>query len=499
LRGRANRDGTALVGGPERGLFLELSGGLLRASSLDSEGALTALREAPSAVRAGFDACERGRGGALVVGPSAADPSRLVALTVGAAGETSSATALPVTLAPGGGVHLAPRPGGGAWLFLRDDRAERVLWLDDDGRVEGDAALPVPAELERAPCLDGRRAPRVPSPTPGRLVTPEGLDAPDACLVGDVGWADEGREARWIGSATRGLDAIPELGVARVPDEGPPSAPAGPPAHAAPEPAPGPPPAPPPARCPGDMVSIAGRFCVDRFEAHLVDARTLEPLSPDYPLSPAHLARALEWTTARWRTGDVHAQALPLPLLPALHASGRAEPLARSERGARPSGYVSGHVAEAACLAAGKRLCSREEHRVACRGEADASFPYGSQYMADACNVFRAEHPAARLHGNASVGHLDPRLNRVEARGEALLRAAGATATCRSAWGADAVYDLVGNLDEWVADPKGAFVGGFYARSTRAGCGATVSAHPPSYADYSTGVRCCRDAAPASR
>jgi len=242
------------------------------------------------------------------------------------------------------------------------------------------------------------------------------------------------------------------------------------------------------------MVPIAERFCIDRFEAHLVDARTLAPLSPDYPLSPAHLARALEWTTARRRVGDVHAQALSLPFLPALHASGRAEPLARSERGSRPSGYVSGHVAAAACAAAGKRLCSREEHRVACRGEADSNFPYGAHYVAGTCNVFRPEHPAARLHGNASIGHLDPRLNRLATGGDPLLRETGGTPACRSVWGADAVYDLVGNLDEWVADPRGAFVGGFYSRSTRAGCGATVSAHPLSYADYSTGVRCCRDA-----
>ena len=58
-------------------------------------------------------------------------------------------------------------------------------------------------------------------------------------------------------------------------------------------------------------------------------------------------------------------------------------------------------------------------------------------------------------------------------------------------WGDDAVYDLVGNLDEWVDEPGGAFAGGFYSRSTRAGCEAVVTAHPKGYLDYSTGVRCC--------
>jgi hypothetical protein len=67
----------------------------------------------------------------------------------------------------------------------------------------------------------------------------------------------------------------------------------------------------------------------------------------------------------------------------------------------------------------------------------------------------------------------------------------GATAGCRSDWGNDAIYDMVGNLDEWVDDPSGVFVGGFYARSTREGCEARVGVHPPVYYDYSTGARCC--------
>ena len=73
-----------------------------------------------------------------------------------------------------------------------------------------------------------------------------------------------------------------------------------------------------------------------------------------------------------------------------------------------------------------------------------------------------------------------------------LLRSTGATATCKSAWGGDAIYDMVGNLDEWVNADKGAFLGGFYARSTREGCDSKVSSHPRAYFDYSLGARCCR-------
>lgn len=38
------------------------------------------------------------------------------------------------------------------------------------------------------------------------------------------------------------------------------------------------------------------------------------------------------------------------------------------------------------------------------------------------------------------------------------------------------------------------FLGGFYARSTANGCEAKVTNHASTYYDYSTGVRCCRDA-----
>jgi sulfatase modifying factor 1 len=104
-------------------------------------------------------------------------------------------------------------------------------------------------------------------------------------------------------------------------------------------------------------------------------------------------------------------------------------------------------------------------------------------------------HAAAVLHGNASVGHLDPRLNLVwEGDADPLLRRTGTTQTCVSRWQDGGLYDMVGNLDEWVDDDDGGFVGGFYARATTKGCESRITKHPASYFDYSTGARCCRDA-----
>jgi len=249
------------------------------------------------------------------------------------------------------------------------------------------------------------------------------------------------------------------------------------------------------AACSPDMVSVAGTLCIDRFEATLVDVKSGGRLSPDYPVTPSFLATSLaDWATGREHWGDVFARATPLPTLPAWELVGAYQPMAVSRPGARPNAYVQGLVARAACVAAGKRLCTAAEFRTACRGEADQKYPYGPDYVAGACNVERDDHPALVLHANASFGHLDPRLDRVVGKDGPLVHETGATPRCASAWGPDAAYDMVGNLDEWVDDGAGAFAGAFFARQTREGCDAVIHAHPYEYLDYSTGVRCCEDA-----
>ncbi len=481
----AHPDTAVLVGGPERGLALDLTGGALQVASVDATGAATPLGAlAPSPVRPGFDACERAAGGAILAGAGTADPTRMVALTLDAAGHAGAPHPLPLPFRAGElGVRLVPLPSGGALLTDLDRR--HVVWLDDDALPLADA--PWPAAASDAVCPDGRPMPlSFPTPTPGQL-----LPIPDvaegSCLSGDALWSPDG-SLHWFGGTTEALDFSPESA----------SLPLLPPLPLAVAPVPTPAPAPAvalaPSLCPPEMVSIAGRFCVDRFESMLVDARTGVPLSPDYPTTPNLLDFVLaEWSTARERTGNVHARAFPLPWISPSRAGARPEPLAVARLGVRPSGYVTGVVAEAACAAAGKRLCTLDEFVTACRGEDDTLFPYGDTYQDGVCNVFREEHPAALLHGNASIGHLDPRLNRVPSRGRPLLQRTGDSPACRSRWGDDAVYDMVGNIDEWVNEGNGAFAGGFYARSTRSGCEAVVTAHPRAYLDYSTGVRCCQD------
>ncbi len=245
-------------------------------------------------------------------------------------------------------------------------------------------------------------------------------------------------------------------------------------------------------RCPPDMVSVR-HFCIDRFEAQLVSAESGALLSPYYPPSRRAAIRSRDiWGNKRHRVGDTRARMMPIPELPSHQTEADFSPLAKSVRAVVPHGYVSGDAAEVACENAGKRLCTEKEWETACRGENDQQFPYGAEYEAGRCNVFRPAHPAMVLHDNPSIGHSDPRLNLVKYRGKPLLRKTGATESCASRWGDDAVYDMVGNLDEWVDDPKGVFRGGFFSRSSKVGCDKRVSAHTRNYNDYSTGVRCCR-------
>jgi sulfatase modifying factor 1 len=198
--------------------------------------------------------------------------------------------------------------------------------------------------------------------------------------------------------------------------------------------------------CPPEM-ALAGAVCIDRWEASLVDQ------SP-YDVPSAGVATAAE--------------------------------------GAVPQGYISGDAAAAACEAAGKRLCTVEEWGRACGGPDDTVYPYGDTYDATACNdTYAGGHPVVDYFGTSDgiwdTEHMnDPGINQQPGT----LDASGANPGCVTPEG---VYDLHGNLHEWVADPEGTFKGGFYADAAinGAGCSYTTTAHDTSYHDYSTGFRCC--------
>ncbi len=247
-------------------------------------------------------------------------------------------------------------------------------------------------------------------------------------------------------------------------------------------------------RCPQEMVLVSDSFCIDRYEVSLVDKESSRSLSPHYPPSQEQTARLFErWLRKAPRSRRSLGRLLPVPEPPAFQLAENFSPKARSQAEQIPSGYLSRKTAELACENAGKRLCHREEWQRACRGENQTTFPYGNTYQAGVCNVHRQTHPSQLLHGNSSKHHLDPRLGLAHDNEGTLLRPTGATSRCVSRWGNDAIYDMVGNLDEWIDEPSGAFLGGFFSRATRKGCDASIDVHSPAYLDYSLGTRCCMD------
>jgi formylglycine-generating enzyme len=252
------------------------------------------------------------------------------------------------------------------------------------------------------------------------------------------------------------------------------------------------PPRHPARRCPSEMVDVAGRFCIDRYEATLVASHSGRSLSPFYhPSRKLALRDFGDWSRRALRVGPPAAREIALPALPAWQREQELAISARSMPGRIPNAYLDLDSARRACEGAGKRLCKRDEWVTACRGERATRHPYGERFEPGRCNVGRL-HPAPRLHGKHWQGLLDPRLNLVRDAGRPLLGETGAQTRCASPWGGDRIFDMVGNLDEWIDDPKGVFLGGFYARDTAFGCDDRIEIHSADYYDYSLGARCCR-------
>lgn len=176
-----------------------------------------------------------------------------------------------------------------------------------------------------------------------------------------------------------------------------------------------------PLACPDGMVSVADAFCVDRYEASRRDA-----------------------TEA---------------------GVGLDESIAVSKQGVLPWQVRDNATAQAACEAAGKALCTPQQWRLSCQGQAGTAYGYGDSYDPSVCNgidLFGIEH----LH----------------------LLPTGSLLGCKSDWG---VYDINGNLWEHVAAGSD--------RTVRGGafnCLDSRSLHrcdyvPGDWAPSARGFRCC--------
>jgi hypothetical protein len=216
----------------------------------------------------------------------------------------------------------------------------------------------------------------------------------------------------------------------------------------------------PGAVCPSGMANVDDRFCVDRYEASLVE------MLPD--------GREVPWPPFQTITDATKVRAV-------------------SVANVYPQAYISGAQAARACAASGKRLCAPVEWRKACMGPQPTPFGYAAYRITGRCND-DGQSPMLRLYPQVAqswnlVGMTemnDPRLNQLEGT----LAPTGSHDGCTNGYG---VFDMVGNLHEWTNDPNGTFQGGYYldTHQNGDGCSYRTVAHEFTYHDYSTGFRCC--------
>lgn len=148
-----------------------------------------------------------------------------------------------------------------------------------------------------------------------------------------------------------------------------------------------------------------------------------------------------------------------------------------ASRGRHPVNCIDHDGAEALCGFLGGRLCSSTEWLAACRGTDGRKFPYGGEYEPSRCQVGSYDNPGPA--GRTTVE-------------------AGSVPDCVG--GLAGLFDMSGNVSEWVSDCKGdycKFRGAAYVGNEPvdyfAGCGEVCAGNDRGLKSGTVGVRCCRD------
>ncbi len=157
-------------------------------------------------------------------------------------------------------------------------------------------------------------------------------------------------------------------------------------------------------------------------------------------------------------------------------------------RGASPIVMASYRSAEKWCGQRRKRVCGEAEWEYACEGPSHRPLAYGWAVNVKLCNSNKGWKPVdfAKFDGPRELA-LKESAKLWQGAGS------GRYPSCISAFG---IYDMNGNVEEWVSartsrEWPGALMGGFWAKPWT-GCRGTNDAHQPTFAFYETGFRCCQ-------
>ncbi len=257
--------------------------------------------------------------------------------------------------------------------------------------------------------------------------------------------------------------------------------------------------------CPSDMATINNKYCIDKWEATVVDKNTKAEASPHYiPIRTGPITA--DGLYNQFVNKETTPPGYPMPNRGA-EANSNFVAMAVSVSGKTPASFVTREAAKQACENAGKRLCTQSEWYNACAGPGSHSFPqpaypYGTAYQAGKCNVAIGSSWPPSVIGRTNQGNdmMDPRIGTVkQTNGQLMKQPTGAFPECTNSYG---LFDMVGNVHEIVDDittnGKATYVGAHFARPGQGqtlesqGCQEDTTAHSPTgYTDYSIGFRCC--------
>lgn len=265
-----------------------------------------------------------------------------------------------------------------------------------------------------------------------------------------------------------------------------------------------------PSACPADMVEVEGDYCTNAKETCLRwvnnHGETVPPPDSTHPTG-----RCGEWQYPTTCIGHREHKQFCIDRYEYPNIAGQ-----------RPKSWMTWYDVKAACEAENKRLCTKPEWEFACEGPDMQPYPYVGQgahpgYDRDptACNIdndfpedpLKPIDPVTGKHYQISVFDAKHPTDRVSIILYDLLKPAGTMPACVSPFG---VYDMVGNIDEFVEGPvkhhwvppnqnggnvdHGPFISGLmsgHVFGMRNQCRAITDGHNEMFSWYETGGRCC--------
>lgn len=158
--------------------------------------------------------------------------------------------------------------------------------------------------------------------------------------------------------------------------------------------------------------------------------------------------------------------------------------------GEKPTVAVTYNEAAELCAAEGKRLCTGDEWTQACEGPEHLPYPYGFVRNDASCN-----HDKPYIIPNDSA-YQNPETRAAEVARLNQSEPSGSRAACVSSYG---VFDMTGNVDEWVYNESGSVHGPEYQSGLKGGywgpvrnrCRPITTDHNQWHHGYQIGFRCC--------